>query len=433
MKNQVRLKLTPFSPKVTVIVVGLVVVIIAAIIFVPLIAKLTQSGKVTLSTTITNSAPIGIAYGDTLLWDSPVVLSQTLDDTVALGATTIRLDLGWDDIQPNSASVYNWGNFDRVVQAALLRHLTLLPTLAYTPVWARPPGCRTAKCAPANPNAFATFAAAAASRYAPMGIHTWEIWNEPNSAGFWQPTPNVAQYVYLLSATSSAIRAVDIHAFIVSAGLAPTATSNGNIAPIEFFGTFANLGGISLVDAIGAHPYSYPVPPAYKAAWNAWQEMGGTTLSIESILIAHGAASKKIWITEYGAPTNGPGAGATPTNYNFALQPDHVNETLQAQMANASVRLARSSSYIGALYWYSYKDLGTNKSSVENFFGLLRFDGSVKPAWQSLQQAIVATNKSPAQKQGSHVLFSDTQICVLCYDGSSIGVFKVARVGSIIS
>ena len=410
MKNQVKPKITSFYSNIKIVVSGIVVVVfIVGVCFGVLIAKLIPIGKVTLSSVITNPVPIGLAYGDTLVWDSPDVLSQTLDDSVAMGATTIRLDLGWDDIQPNSANVYKWSNFDRVVQAARLRNLTLLPTLAYTPAWARPPGCMTAKCAPANPNAFATFAAAAASRYAPMGIHTWEIWNEPNTVGFWQPTPNVAQYIHLLSVTSSAIRAVDIHSFIISAGLAPMATSNGNIAPLEFFSNFADLGGIGLVDAIGVHPYSYPVPPAYNAIWNAWQEMDGTAVSIESILVAHGAASKKIWITEYGAPTNGPGAEATPTNYNFALKPDHVDEALQAQMANDSVRLARSSSYIGALYWYSYKDLGTDKSTVENFFGLRRFDGSIKPAWQSFQQAIVATNGSSSRKQGSHVMFSSTQ------------------------
>ncbi len=125
-------------------------------------------------------------------------------------------------------------------------------------------------------------------------------------------------------------------------GLAPTDTSNGNIAPLDFFSQFANQGGISLVDAIGDHPYSYPVPPAYNAGWNAWQQMTSSSPSIESILVAYGAASKKIWITEYGAPTNGPGAGATLSNYNFALSPDHVDEALQAQMANDSVRLARS-------------------------------------------------------------------------------------------
>jgi polysaccharide biosynthesis protein PslG len=409
MKNQVKPKFTSNFSNVKVVSV-IVVVLIVAICCGLIIAKLVPIGKIkSLPSVVTKPVPIGLSYGDTLVWDSPGVLSQTLDDTVAIGATTIRIDLGWDDIQPNSAGAYNWSNFDRVVQAARSRNLTVLPTLAYTPAWARPPGCMTAKCAPADPNAFARFAAAAATRYAPMGIHTWEIWNEPNVVDFWQPTPNAAQYVNLLSVTSGAIRAVDTHSFIISAGLAPTATSDGNIAPLEFFSTFADLGGIGLVDAIGDHPYSYPVPPAYKANWNAWQEMGGTAVSIESILGAHGAASKQIWITEYGAPTNGPGAEATPTNYNFTQQPDHVSEALQAQIANDAVRLARSSSYIGALYWYSYKDLGTNTSTVENFFGLRRFDGSAKPAWQSLRQAIIATNRSPSRKQRSHVISFGTQ------------------------
>ncbi len=334
---------------------------------------------------------VGISYGDTLVWDTPKVLSQTLDDAVAVGVTSIRLDLSWDDTQHGSASTYNWSNFDRVVQAARSRKLTLLPILAYTPVWARPLGCKTAKCAPANPNAFASFAAAATRRYAPKGIHTWEIWNEPNIVTFWQPTPNVTRYVQLLKVTSKAIKSADSHSFIISAGLAPTASSSGNIASLTFFKEFANQGGISLVDAIGDHPYSFPVPPAYNAVWNAWQNMANTSLSIESILVAHGAANKKIWITEYGAPTNGPGVSATPSKYGLGLKPDHVNEALQAQMANDSVHLARSSSYVNALYWYSYKDLGTDKSNTENFYGLRRFDGSAKPAWYSFQKAIATT------------------------------------------
>jgi len=336
MKNQVKRKRTPFF---------VIVVLVAFIVGIGVGLLIPNSGPLHISkpvrTSIPKAAPVGISYGDTLVWDSSSVLSQTLNDAVALGITTIRLDLGWDDIQPVSASTYNWTNFDNVVKAARSRNLTLLPTLAYTPPWARPLGCTTAQCAPANPNAFASFAAAASTRYAPMGIHTWEIWNEPNVVDFWQPAPNVAQYVNLLNATSTAIRAADPQSFIVSGGLAPSSTSHGNIAPLDFFSQFANQGGISLVDAIGDHPYSFPVPPAYNASWNAWQQMTSSP-SIESILVAHGAASKKIWITEYGAPTNGPGAGATLSNYNFALSPDHVDEALQAQMANDSVRLARS-------------------------------------------------------------------------------------------
>ncbi|MDQ2885067.1 MAG: cellulase family glycosylhydrolase [Chloroflexota bacterium] len=385
-------------PKLTSILLSVVIVtFIVATNASPLFARTVLPGTSPAPTTYTrpliaSTIPIGISYGDTLFWDNASVLSQTLDDAVAVGITTIRLDLDWGNIQPASASTYNWTNFDKVVLAAQSRHLTLLPILDYTPTWARPFGCTTDKCAPTNPNAFASFAAAASSRYAPMGIHTWEIWNEPNLVNFWQPTPNVNQYVQLLSLTSKAIRAVDPQAFIISGGLGPSDNSGGNISPLNFFGQFANSGGLSLVDAIGDHTYSFPVPPAYNASWNAWQQMAGTSLNFESILVAHGVTNKKIWITEYGAPTNGPGAIATPSNYNLTLHPDHVNEALQAQMAKDSVCLARSSSYIGALYWYSYKDLGTDKSNTENFFGLRRFDGSAKLGWQSLQQAILATN-----------------------------------------
>ena len=386
MNNRVRPKLTAISLNI-VLVMFTFAIYASPLLTIPASAKLPHVIMRRYGPLITKPI-MGISYGDTLVWDSPSVLAQTLDDAVAVGVTSIRLDLNWDDIQPNSASIYNWANFDRVVQAAQSRHLTLSPILAYTPAWARPLGCTTPKCAPADMNAFASFAAAAATRYAPLGIHTWEIWNEPNVVGFWQPAPNVAQYVNLVSVTSKAIKAVDTRSFIVSGGLAPTATSGGNIAKLDFFNAFANQGGISFVDAIGDHPYSFPVLPTYSAVWNAWQNMAG----IESILVAHGVSNKKIWITEYGAPTNGPGVGASPSNYNIGRSPDHVDEALQAQMANDSVRLARSSSYIGALYWYSYKDLGTSKSTVENFFGLRRADGSAKPAWQSLHNAIVATN-----------------------------------------
>src|SRR5215471_18807721 len=105
MTIQVKPKLTSVFLKVV------VVVFIVAMLIGPLVAKSATVGisytlAMLIGPLIARPAPVGISYGDTLIWDSSSVLSQTLDDAVAVGATTIRLDLSWDDIQPDSFSTY---------------------------------------------------------------------------------------------------------------------------------------------------------------------------------------------------------------------------------------------------------------------------------------------------------------------------------------
>ncbi len=331
---------------------------------------------------------IGISLADTLIMETPSQIAAELSQIRSIGVTWIRVDLEWSGVQPTSASSYSWNRFDAIVAAANAEGISVMPILDYTPPWARPAGCGTEFCAPADPSAFGAFAGAAAARYAPMGVHYWEIWNEPNNTQFWQPQPNAANYVTLLRAASSAIRLADPHAFVISGGLAPEATSGGNIAQLTYLSSFCADGGPAYVDAIGYHPYSYPVLPSDAQPWNAWTQIDGTSTSVRSILNGCGAASKKIWLTEYGAPTNGPGAEATISNYNFSANPDHVSESLQALMATQSVQLARADPNVGALFWYTYEDSSTDTSSAHNFFGLLNSDGTPKPAWSALQAAI---------------------------------------------
>jgi len=319
----------------------------------------------------------------------PAQLNATFDDAVALGVGWIRSDFDWSAIEPTSGT-FKWSAYDRVVAAANAHHLTVLAVLTGTPVWARPASCQSSEfCAPANPASFAVFAGAAAARYATLGVHDWEIWNEPNGI-FWLPKPDPAAYVALLRATAPAIKTADPTATLISGGLAPAPSNGTTISELSFLQAFCSLGGTQLVDAIGYHPYSYPVPPAYPAAWNAWWQMASTTTSVESVLAKYDAASKPLWLTEYGAPTNGPGPGATTANFNIGASADHVSEQLQAQMATAAVRQAATAPYVAALFWYTNVDLGTSTSTVENFFGLRRLNGTPKPAWFAFQTAIAA-------------------------------------------
>jgi hypothetical protein len=333
---------------------------------------------------------IGLSFGDSLVSLGPAELAHALDDAVTIGVRSIRVDFNWAGIQPTSATAFDWSDIDRMVTAARARDLSVLPILAYTPAWARSAGCRTEKCAPANPSTFAAFASAAAQRFAPLGIHTWEVWNEPNIKGFWQPAPSSSQYATLVKATSASVRGADPAAIIISGGMAPAATAHGDVSPVDFLAGVCQAGGVGAVDAVGFHPYSFPVPPGYQAPWNAWQQMNDTPKSLTGVLRGCGAAQKKIWITEYGAPTNGPGIGATSSDYKLGRSPDHVDEALQATMATESARLARESGYVAALYWYAHKDRGTNPGTIENFFGLRRHDGTPKPAYDAFRQAVAA-------------------------------------------
>ena len=333
---------------------------------------------------------VGLAYGETLQGLSQADLARTLDDAVALGVGWLRVDLSWDAIQPTSPSLFDWTAFDRVVAAAVARHLQVLPTLGFTPNWARLAGCGSDKCAPANPDQFAYFASQAVARYAPLGVHTWEIWNEPNLYTFWKPVPDPAEYVRLLRATTTAMRATDPTATLISGGLAPASTTRITRAPVDFLASFCQDGGGRLVDAIGYHPFSFPAPPSYRASWNAWDQIAGTERNVEGVLASCGVPTTKLWLTEYGAPTGGPGLAATSSNYQTATSQDHVSEAFQATLATEAVQLSQSSPSIAALFWYSYQDAGTDQQNREDFFGLVRADGTPKPAYAAFRNAVAA-------------------------------------------
>ena len=86
--------------------------------------------------------------------------------------------------------------------------------------------------------------------------------------------------------------------------------------------------------------------------------MFGTPESLRSVMTANGDADKKIWMTEYGAPTNGdPGA--------------QVTEAVQAQFVTDAYNQVKT--YLGgANFWFQYRDRGTTTDTRENFFGLVR-------------------------------------------------------------
>ena len=335
-----------------------------------------------------------------------VALTDQVPGYGATGADWVRTGFDWRNTEKVRGS-YTWSR-DGIVSAFRAEGMQVLGVLAYSPSWAVDPACHAAyggKCAPTDPADFARFAAAAAERYDGDGIadapgspvvHAWEIWNEPNLAGFWRPSPDPAAYTRLLAAATKAVRAAAPSATVVSAGLSP---AGGSFAPVEFLRAMYAAGAAGSFDALGFHPYTYPAAPAKLASWNAWQQMLtvfpsiGQPDSLRSLMVANGDGNKQIWATEYGAPTGGDtnrdGASTCDADGVVLANEDRcVTEQRQADLLTEAVALWQSYSWSGPLFVYSFQDLQTGAASLEGNFGLVRTDGTPKPAHAAFVEAV---------------------------------------------
>jgi hypothetical protein len=207
-----------------------------------------------------------------------------------------------------------------------------------------------------------------ANRYYGKGASYFEIWNEPNNPAFWSPTPDPAAYTADLKAAYTAIKAVAPSALVITGGTSPAANSGNSYDDVTFLQDMYADGAQGYFDALGAHPYTYPTPPDSVILGSAWSEMDQTSPSLRSLMADHGDSAKKIWITEYGAPTSG-----TSNN---------VSESEQSNELVQTIAQARQLGWIGSVYIYTWTDSGGDG------FGLLNSDGSQKPAYSAVAAAL---------------------------------------------
>lgn len=335
----------------------------ALLLLVALSAEAAGAGATPRSVgTKTVGTRIGFSNGHETLWISDADLEADMAGMAATGARWLRVDFDWPSVQAGGRRSWNWSHIDRVVLAARERGISVLAMPAYSPTWARPAGTSD-KWAPSDPGDYARFVRQAARRYRPLGVRRWEIWNEPNMSEFWQPSPNVSAYARLFERASRAIHAVDPGATVITGGLAPAANvERRSIAPRTFVLKMYRRGLRRHFDAVGIHPYTFPYAPQYAADWNPFYRLP----AIHGIMSRHRDAHKKIWATEVGW-----GTGTSSRS---------VGDETQATYARRLVDAWLSYPFAANLFWYSYRDLGTNSGDVWQNMGLVRRDWSGKPA-----------------------------------------------------
>ena len=331
--------------------------------------------------------PIGISFGERLSRVPRKTVDRALDDASAMGANWIRIDLSWASLQPESADRYEWSRVDRIMRRAHDRDLSVLGVLTYTPAWARRDGCRTFNCPPARDADFARFARAVAQRYAGT-LRGYEIWNEPNLDQFWAD-PDPLAYRRLLVRTVRAIDRADPDATVLFGGLAASDPDPRVVTAARFLRFVCeDRTSCQGVDAVSFHPYTYPRSPLDTAepptSWQHITERNANEPSLRTAMDEVGLSRQTVWVTEFGAPTGDGSTPETPTVRPHAF----VSERLQASIYRDAVQAAVGDpSVVGGLFYHTWSDMGQH-GTYEDDFGLVRQDGSRKPAFGAVEAAV---------------------------------------------
>lgn len=295
--------------------------------------------------------------------------------TRELGAGRVRIGANWAEVEPAQGR-FEWAALDSRVRSAREAGLTPLLVLQTLPSWLQVPTGRVSEAHHRVAEEFGTFARLVAERYR-HHVDGYEIWNEPNLPRFW-PQPDVAAYALLLRSSYREIHAVDREATVISAGLAPAPDANGSIAPLAFLQRLYASEARDSFDAVGMHPYSYPEMPSGLSDWNTFRGLE----DVKRLMASHGDGDKKIWLTEYGAPTGGL-RGVSPE--------------VQSAMVVEAFELAKQDPAIGPIFMYTLVDGGAPRYDTEYHFGLYYQDQTPKPAVRALQEAAL---DCPAPAEG---------------------------------
>ncbi|GAB7069008.1 beta-galactosidase [Mycobacterium hodleri] len=319
----------------------------------------------------------------------PVEVARHLDQMQALGIDNIRVYVPWRFVEKTKGE-YDWEAMDVVMSLAAKRDMGVLAEMNTTPAWVDPDDQFEPGAAHPDVKDFTDFASAVATRYGST-VSAYEIWNEPNYVGFYDPI-DPAAYAELLKAVYPALKDIDPTATIVAAGLGHTPTYDDGTAlsPVEFLDGMYDAGAKGYFDALAYHPYqettpfSEGTPDGYALdqalAMVALMASNGdyvTGPGGQPVLDANGdPVTKRIWATEYGLATS-------------RVTYEHQASYIQDFLATWSMQ-----SWAGPAYVYTTVDSNPGSSDPEENFGVFTVDANGnwvrKPAADVLAEWILA-------------------------------------------
>ena len=297
-----------------------------------------------------------------------------------------RYPIDWQYVEPNAPSggvhQYDFSTYDAMYRADVAKGIRPLIFVTNAPSWAWasdiprsgqpygfPPG-------PDHLDDWGAFCAEVAKRY-PKAIGI-EVWNEPNSSGFWglgspQEMPDPAQYTQVLAKAYQSIKAENPAMNVIGGALAPFGPGEAGtrVAIRDFLTGMLAAGAADDMDALSFHTYAGDTSVSGPALFS-W-----AVKLVRSAEEARGV-HLRLWLTEVGATTTGPSA----------LSPDG-----QADALVSFTKWVQTQPDIDAFYVHALTEPTQNQGDAEKGFALVSGDAypfTPKPAFDALRKAVAA-------------------------------------------
>lgn len=359
-------------------------------------STLTTTTKAATTTSPIKTVTPTVGMNIYLEGQSEAIATETIGWLKELGVTWVRLPLYWNEIEPQK-DVWNWTAEDEAVTRLNQAGIQIMLNAIHCPVWAavdpNQPGL------PRDPADFANFMAKATSRYKGK-VAAYEIWNEPNLAREAGSPIKVANFVALLKASYPVIKKLDPAALVVTGGLTPTGVNKADTAidDVSYLTQFYkyNNGEVKqYFDVLGAHTGSsqnppdtlWPTKPGPGPGWRNDPSFYFRRIEqIRQVMQANGDSNRKIWLTEFGwASTPHPASG-----FGFAAQ---VSEQQQGQYLAGALQLSHANyPWLEKAFVFQLNmalpQFTPDPTDERIAWGLIRRDGSKRPAFFAVQQFI---------------------------------------------
>jgi hypothetical protein len=311
-------------------------------------------------------------------------IDQTVDEAQTaqrLRARWVRVYVNWHDLEP-ARGVVDPGllaGYAARVRALDAAGVKTLVALSGTPGWAR--SAPVPYAAPRRARDYGRFAGRLAREI--PGIDAWEIWNEADESWFWHGGPDARRYTRLMRAAYRSIKRVAPRDTVLTTGL--VGNNRDFLAKIYRYGGRRYFDGVAVHTATACgtnHPgffYREPTGRVGRYTFSGYRE-------IRELMVRRGDRRKGIWMTEMGWNTAATGPRSCDIGAWKGKKAMGVSERVQARFLTDAFRCLAADRYVKAAFWFSTQDISRRKEFGQQL-GLLRRDGSAKPAARAFKRA----------------------------------------------